>query len=342
MRFVTIKDIAQSLAISKSTVSRALAGDTRNVSPTTIERVLAKAQEMGYRRNMTAVKLRSNANKIIGIIVPEMITPFSMEFVNTVQEEVQPLGYRVLIAVSNEDPLRERQNLELFENERVDGLLVSATHNLANRDIFENLIKSNFPIVFFDRTIQNLNCSSVCSDNRRMSFFLVEHLIRNNRRRIVNLSGPAYIENSLARTLGYRQVLEKFHIPIDPTLIVNAGISVNDGAHTVQNLLDRGVEFDAIHCFTETQAIGAIHTLHEHNKAIPQDVAVCTMSGTSLSSFVYPQITVVEQNVQEMARAAVGLLFEKIKTPNAPHQNIIIPSSIIVRNSTTTEKTTEL
>ena len=141
MRYVTIKDIADALGISKSSVSRALAGDMRNVSPSTIERVRAKALEMGYRRNMTAVNLRAKANKIIGIIVPEITTPFSMEFVTTVQEAVQPLGYRVLIAVSSEDPSRERQNLDMFENGRVDGLLVSVTHNVANRDHFENLVK---------------------------------------------------------------------------------------------------------------------------------------------------------------------------------------------------------
>lgn len=342
MRYVTIKDIADALGISKSSVSRALAGDMRNVSPSTIERVRTKALEMGYRRNMTAVNLRAKANKIIGIIVPEITTPFSMAFVTTVQEAVQPLGYRVLIAVSSEDPSRERQNLDMFENGRVDGLLVSVTHNVANRDHFENLVKSNFPIVFFDRTIRDLQCSSVCSNDGLMSFFLVEHLIRSGRRRIVNLAGPSYIENSRARSQGYREALEKFHIPLDRRLIVSGGMSVEDGAVAVERLFDGGIDFDAIYCFTETQALGAKRTLQERNLIIPQDVAICTMSGTSLSSFVYPQITAVEQNVVEMARIAVRLLLEKIDIPSAPRQNITLHSSMIVRGSTSAEESSSL
>ncbi len=140
MRYVTIKDIADALKISKSSVSRALSGDIRNVSPATIERVRAKALEMGYRRNTLAVNLRAKASKIIGILVPEITTPFFMTFVTTVQEAVQPLGYRVLIAVSSEDPKRERQNIDMFKTERIDGILVSVTHNQANRDLFENLV----------------------------------------------------------------------------------------------------------------------------------------------------------------------------------------------------------
>ncbi|WP_289857116.1 LacI family DNA-binding transcriptional regulator [uncultured Muribaculum sp.] len=338
MRYVTIKDIADALKISKSSVSRALSGDIRNVSPATIERVRAKALEMGYRRNTLAVNLRAKASKIIGILVPEITTPFFMTFVTTVQEAVQPLGYRVLIAVSSEDPKRERQNIDMFKTERIDGILVSVTHNQANRDLFENLVKSDFPLVFFDRTIKNMRCSSVCSNDELMSFFLVEHLIRTGRKRIVNMTGPSYIENSYARSRAYREALDKFHIPYDPQLVVAGGMTVEDGAMAIEKLIRKGIAFDAIYCFTETQALGAKRVLQERNISIPESVSICTMSGTTLSSFVYPQITAVEQNVVEMARVAVRLLLEKIEVPNAPQQNIVLHSSLIVRGSSSTEE----
>ncbi|WP_302591411.1 LacI family DNA-binding transcriptional regulator [uncultured Muribaculum sp.] len=338
MRYVTIKDIADALKISKSSVSRALSGDIRNVSPATVERVRAKALEMGYRRNTLAVNLRAKASKIIGILVPEITTPFFMTFVTTVQEAVQPLGYRVLIAVSSEDPKRERQNIDMFKTERIDGILVSVTHNQANRDLFENLVKSDFPLVFFDRTIKNMRCSSVCSNDELMSFFLVEHLIRTGRKRIVNMTGPSYIENSYARSRAYREALDKFHIPYDPQLVVAGGMTVEDGAMAIEKLIRKGIAFDAIYCFTETQALGAKRVLQERNISIPESVSICTMSGTTLSSFVYPQITAVEQNVVEMARVAVRLLLEKIEVPNAPQQNIVLHSSLIVRGSSSTEE----
>ena len=226
----------------------------------------------------------------------------------------------------------------MFKTERIDGILVSVTHNQANRDLFENLVKSDFPLVFFDRTIKNMRCSSVCSNDELMSFFLVEHLIRTGRKRIVNMTGPSYIENSYARSRAYREALDKFHIPYDPQLVVAGGMTVEDGAMAIEKLIRKGIAFDAIYCFTETQALGAKRVLQERNISIPESVSICTMSGTTLSSFVYPQITAVEQNVVEMARVAVRLLLEKIEVPNAPQQNIVLHSSLIVRGSSSTEE----
>ena len=170
-----------------------------------------------------------------------------------------------------------------------------------------------------------------------MSFFLVEHLIYTGRRRIVNLTGPTYIENSLARSQSYREALEKFHIPYDSRLVVSSGLSVEDGAMAVERLINDGIDFDAIYCFTETQALGAKRTLQERNISIPDEVAICTMSGTQLSSFVFPQITAVEQNVAEMARIAVRLLLEKIEVPNSPQQNIVLHSTLVARGSTSAD-----
>ena len=116
-------------------------------------------------------------------------------------------------------------------------------------------------------------------------------------------------------------------------LVVSAGVSVDDGAQAIKRLLDQGIEFDAIYSFTETQALGAKRVLQEHDITIPDQVALCTMSGTQLSTLVYPQITCVEQNVVEMARVAVRLLLEKIDNPEAPRQNIVLHSSLVVRGS---------
>ncbi len=152
------------------------------------------------------------------------------------------------------------------------------------------------------------------------------------------MTGPSYIENSYARSRAYREALDKFHIPYDPQLVVAGGMTVEDGAMAIEKLIRKGIAFDAIYCFTETQALGAKRVLQERNISIPESVSICTMSGTTLSSFVYPQITAVEQNVVEMARVAVRLLLEKIEVPNAPQQNIVLHSSLIVRGSSSTEE----
>ena len=177
MRYVTIKDIANVLGISKSTVSRALSADSRNVSGETIRKVVETAEKMGYRKNEMAVNLRNRRAKTIGIVVPEAVTSFYLQFTATVQRILQSYGYRIILTLSDEDFLTERSNFEIFDSYRVDGILISSCHHRANLEFYNGFIRRCIPMVFFDRTVADLECSSVRSDDYHSAFFLVEHLI---------------------------------------------------------------------------------------------------------------------------------------------------------------------
>ena len=174
MRYVTIKDVADALGISKSSVSRALAGDMRNVSPSTIERVRAKALEMGYRRNMTAVNLQGqgqqdyrdnsagNHNTLFDGIrnygAGRRCSRSAIRCLLLCRARIRRVSVRILICL--------RMAVSTVFSYRSRTTWPTAT-------ILKNLVKSNFPIVFFDRTIRDLQCSSVCSNDGLMSFFLV-------------------------------------------------------------------------------------------------------------------------------------------------------------------------
>ena len=207
MRHITIKDIAKELGISKSTVSRALSGDSQNVSKETVRMVIEAAERMGYRKNEMAVNLRHRSTKTIGIVLPEAETSFYMKFTSLVQHLLQLKGYRLLLAISDEDFINERSNVELFDKYRVDGLLVSTCHNKANYDFYESFIRRGIPIVFFDRIIPGLECSSVRSDEYKSAFFLMEHLIYDGRKRILFLNGPNHISTTAERMRAYHDTL---------------------------------------------------------------------------------------------------------------------------------------
>lgn len=114
-KYVTIMDIARELGISKSTVSRALSGDTGNVKAETLHKILETANRMGYHRNELAVQLRKQSTHNIGIIIPEIITTFYMTFINEAQAILRRQGYKVMIAISNENPEQERENILMLE-----------------------------------------------------------------------------------------------------------------------------------------------------------------------------------------------------------------------------------
>lgn len=334
MKYATIIDIAKELGISKSTVSRALRGDDCNVSKETKQKILETADRLGYRRNELAVNLRKQSTRTIGIVVPEMITPFYMKFITRAQEILNKAGYRVTLAQSHESAEAERLNLQMMEDYRVEGVLISVCHDTKNRELYQSFLEKGIPLVFFDRTIADIAAPKVKIDDYIKAFFMVEHLIRNGKKHIVHLAGPSYIQNAKERKKGYKDALEKFHLPCPPEYIVDAGVNFADGERSVERLIRKGIDFDAIFCFTEMSALGAKNYLQRLNYRIPEDVAICCISGTELCMLVHPSITTVEQPAELMAEEASRLIIEKIEDFSIPNETVILEAEMIVRGST--------
>lgn len=334
MKHVTIIDIARELGISKSTVSRALSGDTSNVREETMRRILKAAERLGYQRNEMAVNLRRQSTHTVGIIIPEIVTSFFMNFIHHAQRFLQEEGYRVMIAISNESAEQERDNLLMLEQCRVDGILMSVCDKDANRDIYNKVLQRGTPIVFFDRTVEDIATPQVRLDDYIMSFFMVEALIRRGHKQIVHLAGPTHIRNGYDRWRGYRDALEKFRIKYDEARVVRGALNADEGAAAMERILKSGVPFDAVFGFTETAVLGAKTALQKHGYRIPDDVALCCMSGTTLCTLVHPTITAVEQPVEEMASAACQLLLQKIKHADAPNEERVLRGEIVFREST--------
>lgn len=332
-KYVTILDIARELGISKSTVSRALSGDTSNVKAATIEKILETARRMGYHRNELAVNLRKQSTHNIGIIIPEIITSFYMNFVNHVQSILRTEGYKVIISVSNESPEQERENIQMLEQIRVDGILMSVCNKDKNQDLYNKVIERGIPIVFFDRTLERKQASQVRMDDNIMSFFMVEALIDQGRKHIVHIPGPSYIRNGYDRLVGYREALEKHLIKYDSNYVLTPALSADEGAKVMEDFLQRHITFDAVIGFTETALLGAKTTLQKHGFRIPEDVALCCMSGTALSTLVHPTITAVEQPVEEMAKEACRLLLAHLQDANQPTEDIVLRGETIFRES---------
>ncbi len=337
MKRTTIKDIAKYLTISVSTVSRALAND-KNIRIETREKVLEAAKKLGYKPNPIATSLKAGRTNTVGVIVPEMITPFASQVIGGVQEVLTRDGIKVIIAESHESWEQERENLQTMERFMVDGILVSLCDYERNRDYYLKLIDQGMPIVFFDRIPHSMNVSQVIVDDYIKSFFLTEHLLRSGRKSIVHLHGPSYVYNSVERAKGYRDALHKFKVDTAKEWTLNSGLSFEDGATAADKLIEQGVEFDAIFAFTDTLAIGAMNRLRELGKRIPEDVAIVSFSGTTLSTIVYPQLTTVESPLRQIGRHAAELISKKIKDPSSPIRSIVLDAEIVLRGSSESDK----
>ena len=333
MKHVTIKDIARSLCISVSTVSRALTDD-KNIRRETREAVLREAERLGYRRNPVAMNLKMGRTNTIGVIVPEMHTPYASQVVAGIQSVLYKNNQKVMIAESDENPDRERESLQMMEEFMVDGLIVSLCSYKHNIETYRRLANEGVAIVFYDRIPHGMDdMPQVMVDDNNDSYFMAEHLIRLGRRRIAYLYGPDDVYNAVERGRGYREAMEKFQI-YDPRLIVKTGMTFADGVAAVDSLVRQGIEFDAVYAFTDTLAIGAMNRLREKGRCIPEDVAVAGFSGTELSTIVFPQLTTVEPPLTEMGQRAAELVLEKVRNPEAENRKIVLRTEMKCRAST--------
>lgn len=332
MKHITIKDIARHLSLSVSTVSRALVND-KNIRRETKEKVLEAAKALGYKPNPVATNLKYGHTNTVGVIVPEMVTPFASQVINGIQSILYANGLKVIIAESHEDPQKERENLQLMERFMVDGIIICQCSYKENKDEYLRLQQAEMPMVFYDRIPHGLDVSQVIVDDYMKTFFLVEHLIRSGHKRIIHLQGPDYVYNSIERARGYKDALSKFNIPIEADMLIKTGLSFDDGAKAADLLIKRGIPFDAIFAFTDTLAIGAMNRLRELDKKIPEEIAIASFSGTVLSTIVYPQLTTVEPPLQEMGKTAAELILEKIKNPASPNRSVVLNAEIQIRAS---------
>ena len=290
MRFVTIKDIARALGLSVSTVSRAL-NDDNNIRQETRQKVLATAKQMGYMKSPVAMNLKFGYTKTIGVIVPEMTTPYASLVIDGIQNVCYANHYKVVIASSGEDAEKERQSIEIMYQFMVDGIIACRTDNRQNHDLYQSILDRKMPLVLYDRLSPDLDAPHVGIDDETKAFFLIDHLIRKGRKRIAFIGiDPNIVFNAQKRYNGYSMALERHHITPDPDLVVWAnGMSYSDGGVAIDRLLGKSI--DAVFAFTDTLAIGAMNRLTSMGRRVPEDIAVAGFSGTIISSIVNPQLT---------------------------------------------------
>ncbi len=333
MRFVTIKDIARALGLSVSTVSRAL-NDDNNIRQETRQKVLATAKQMGYMKSPVAMNLKFGYTKTIGVIVPEMTTPYASLVIDGIQNVCYANHYKVVIASSGEDAEKERQSIEIMYQFMVDGIIACRTDNRQNHDLYQSILDRKMPLVLYDRLSPDLDAPHVGIDDETKAFFLIDHLIRKGRKRIAFIGiDPNIVFNAQKRYNGYSMALERHHITPDPDLVVWAnGMSYSDGGVAIDRLLGKSI--DAVFAFTDTLAIGAMNRLTSMGRRVPEDIAVAGFSGTIISSIVNPQLTTVEPPQYAIGQAAARLVLDLINGKQPEKKEVTLDAEIIYRKST--------
>ena len=229
------------------------------------------AERLGYMRNPVAINLQSGRTNTIGVIVPEMDTPFYGRITDGIQNVLYRKGLKVIIAQSGENPEREKENLRVMESFMVDGIIVGICHKDRNKNEFQRLMDKGMPLVFYDRIPVDINVSKVIVDDYIKTFFLIEHLIRKGIREIAHIKAPDFMESSSVRFRAYKDALEKFKIPYNEELVIKSpGMHFEDGIKAAELLMKKNLPIKAIFAYTDLVAVGVMNYLRSKNIRIPE------------------------------------------------------------------------
>lgn len=332
---ITIHDIARELELDSSTVSRALSNSNR-VAKKTKEKVLKKANELGYQPNLLASNLRRNVSNTIGVIVPRISRHFFSSVIQGVEETAYLAGYNVIICQSLEQFEREKKIIETLVANRVDGVLISISMETNDYSHMKSLKNGGIPLVFFDRHCNIPENNNVLIDDFKAGFDATQHLIDVGCKRIVHFSGPQRLEIYKSRLEGYKSALIKNDLSFSNEYVFSSQLMEHDGIEIVKRLIDNSMDFDGIFSANDVAAIGAIKSLIDKGIKIPEEVAIVGFSNEPISTVINPALTTINQPGFEMGKIATDLLIKHIKKEKwlPKLQTLILDSNLIERQST--------
>ena len=329
----TLKDIAQRLNVSISTVSRAIR-NSPDVKPETKKSILALVEEFNYQPNQLALSLRNKQTHTIGVLVPNLDYVLSM-MVRGIDEIALESGYTVMICQSNESYGREILNTRRLLDSLVDGLIISVSSETKTFEHFKKIQEKNIPMVLFDRVTPELKVPSVRIDNEGGGFQATEHLIEQGYKRIAILAGPENLEISNRRMDGYLNALRKHNIKIDESLIFHCDFNQDYAFFATQELLSMKKKPDAIFTISDRLAIGAMLAIKQKGLNMPHDIGLVGFNDEPILNLLSPTISSVEMPSFELGKLAAKLFIEALHNVDDDMSSIekVLKTKLFVRES---------
>ncbi|HET7397090.1 MAG TPA: LacI family DNA-binding transcriptional regulator [Intrasporangium sp.] len=330
---VRLRDVAEHAGVSVKTVSNVVHGHPA-VSRSMRTRVEASIEALGYLPNISARSLRTGRSGLIGLAVPRISDPYFAEVVAAVIDAAAQRGLSVLVEQTGGDAGRETEVLHGRRPTIVDGLIFSPIS--VTQDVLDHA-SPTIPLILLGEHLLASRRSRVAVDNVAASDEAVSHLLAQGRRRIAAVGAKRGSTAATAelRLSGYRQALARGGVDPDHRLEVPVHqFSREEGASAVDRLVDDKVPFDALFCFSDLMALGALSALRRHGLAVPDEVAVVGFDNVPEGRHATPPLTTVAPDLNVLAGAAIGRLVERLDDPSVPESgSIVVPHALLVRES---------
>lgn len=327
---IDIRKVAQKAEVSIATVSRSL-NDSGSVSKKTRDKVLAAAQELGYRHNSIASSLRSKRSSFIGLLVPDVDNEFFSSLASAIEQSILQVGFSLFLCNTMEDEEIENRYVEsLLDNQVMGMILVSAGMKSHPR-----IVQENTPVVFVDRVGADLaipNRVVIESDNEKGGALAAEELLKRGVQRFVFLGDQRNMHAMRNRERGFADYLRdngvaapNYHREVIP-------VSASEARAKVRAIYET-FPFDGLFCATDTIALGAMRGLADLGLAMPADVQLIGFDGIRVGEFTIPALSTIRQNVERMGKIAAESIIRMIAGDQSG-ETIILPVDFVARETT--------
>lgn len=330
-RRTSLKEMAEQLGVSIATVSRALR-NSHEVGEEMKTRVQELAKKLNYRPNPFAQSLRQQKPKVIGVVVPNLVTHYYAAVLDGIEDYATKAGYAVVAANSHEDHIREEKAIDNFVGMYVEGIIACLAQDTVDYSHFTEINEMGIPLVFFARTCLPEIFSSVVSNGDEAAFQATRHLIETGSKRIAFIGGPTHLDMVKRRKHGYIEALRENNISIDRSIVINGDIDYESARNATLQLLQRDDRPDAILAFNDIITYAAFDAIKTLRLEIPKDVAIIGFTEAESSAFVTPKLSVIMDQAHLTGERACELLLRNIRGDKKIYKEIV-PMILKIRES---------
>ena len=330
---IRLKDIARDLGVSTVTVSKVLRGNP-DIGEKTRARVLKRMRELNYRPNMLARGLASGRTYTVGLVVPDLVHPFFAEFAKALAGALREADMALLLASSEENAELERQEIRTLVGRNVDVLLIASCQSRLKGA--HELGPEGKPFLLVDRRLSNVEAHFVGSDDYEIGRIATEHLIAAGRRRIAHIGGRL-MSPSVERLRGYRETLRRHEMTSPSELIITRELVEESGDavgyQAMKQLLKLRKRPDAVYCYNDVTAIGAMEAVRAAGLSVPSDVAFVGSGNLRYAKYLRVPLTSVDQHPEILGVRAGQLALQVMADPEMPLETVLLTPRLVVRQS---------
>lgn len=327
----TIKEVAERAQVSVATVSRVING-TGFVSPDLEQRVREAMETLNYQPSALGRSLRRRETLTIGLLIPQIDHPFFSAFAAAIESALFQHDYRTFICSSEEDGTREGSAIDILLQQRVDGVIYVPTGQ--HPQYVTRFKDASVPVVLVDRDLNADHVDKVLSANEEGGYMGIQHLLAHGHRQIGIVGTTPYSEAMVARMSGVKRALSEASLNI-PTqhIIMEKGRQFELGYRSAHDLLTSDPPPTAIFALTDVIAIGVLHGAAQLGRQLPHDLSVMGFDDIPLAGYSIPTLTTIAQPIYDMGATATTLLLSRIKEPDREPETVVLPVSLIARDS---------